>query len=997
MYLVYDCETSGLPVFTRYRGYYNPKDFSKYDTARIVSISWIILDANLEIVDKQTHIVKPDNFIIPQASIDIHHITNEKANTEGVNIHDVLSNLSNVTQKIHTIVAHNVYFDFNVLKSECFRYGYPSIIAKLDTSRKYCTMAMSKKLLALPKNPKLSELYQTLYDEEMKNAHDAEYDTYYCYKCFMQLIHMPERQVSPAKKRTQKPSDKATSSKKNPKFSFGDHEFTLNEEQANVVFNDPNKNMLVVASAGSGKTSSIICRIKHLVDSGTPEDSIVLTTFTRDAANDMETKLNAVFGYKPAIIVGTIDSLALKYVKKYQPELLQDNTNNVGEYAIQFLNFLKSTNAKEVFLKGITHLVVDEFQDINDIQYKIIREFSKNGIFITAIGDDAQNIYTFRGSNSKYILNFSNYFQDADHFLLTTNFRSSQEIVNFANATIEKNEFQIPKTMISYDKQPSGIRPKVHYFDRSKQQYNFICEKINEYIHYGYSLCQIAVLCPQNSFLYQLEEQLTKNNIPNVLLDGKSDIRTRIRKQHICLSTIHKSKGLEWDIVFLLMMNDEVFPSNKNNIEICESRRLFYVGVTRPKSILHITYAPILNSSYISRFVSELDRNLYEFYNFKPQCFGLSTNRIKITKLSVTALIEGLTGEDYINLKSAGLFYDFPSTTERRYAPYNYKPFITNNDIYADFGIFIDTLLSRMIGEIYEESGGLQNEPATCALNCLKLDSVENSIYVKYRYNFICNMSRIQDLYQNNNDTTMKEVISTFVTKSNNAVRSVESTDRSHIYCIICKLRIKSQKCDIAMDKIPIFTEAFLPKGFEKSMEYSLSQYKNKGLSWKDIIQHIWHVSKCHMIVRERRRRLLYKDIKINDVLDYSELYENMHNHIIEYVLKETKQCNNISVKCHELLRDNDTGIFGETDLRIGNTLYDFKCSNDEGIKAEHILQLLCYKQLYEQNNDDVINSIGIINPLKGLITVLDVSDYNNGSKLLKYLYDISDSKQNSI
>jgi DNA polymerase III epsilon subunit-like protein len=1001
MYFIYDCETSGLPQFTRFRGYYDPRELDKYDSARLVSISWILLDDKLEIVDKQTHLIKPDNFIIPQESIDIHHITNERANAEGKNIHDVLNIIMDIIKPVKTVVAHNVYFDVNVLKSECYRYSYPAIINTLDKSYKYCTMAKAKELLALPRNPKLSLLYTILYDKEMENAHDAEYDTYYCYKCFQQLCYLPKRDptedIKKQQTRNKRTADQAGASssssarppvsRKEPKFTIDDKEITLNEEQAQIVFDDPKKNILIVACAGSGKSSTIVCRIKHLVDTGTPESSIVLTTFTKDAANDMEKKLISTFGYKPAVIVGTIDSIALKYVKKYQPELLNDTTNNVGEYAIQFLNFLKSTNAKEVFLKGITHLVIDEFQDINDVQYKIIKEFYKNDTNIIAVGDDAQNIYTFRGSNVKYILNFHDYFENAVQYKLTTNFRSSQDIVSFANGSIENNDNQIPKTMKSYDPIPSGIRPKIHYYEKSKQQYNFVRDKIKEYINSGYKLCQIAILCPQNSFLYQLEEILTKDNIPNILLDGKCDVRTRIKNEHVCLSTIHKSKGLEWDIVFLIMMNDQVFPSKKYYQDICESRRLFYVGITRPKSILHIAYSPIFDCSYICRFVSELDRNLYEFHNYKPECIGLSKNSIKLNKLTVTSMIETLDGEDYVALKKSKILYDFDQEEHQLYSSYTYKPFIVDNDLYADFGIFIDTLITRMIGELYNKSGGLFNESAASAISCLKMDFQENLIYQKYKINFLYNLPSIAKIVDDDIFDNMRLILSIFVNKKYCPyVKPVDSNDISLIINIIHKLYEKSKKFNLSIDKIPIFTKAFLPKDFEMIMSNAMRTYSDSNISWTEIISSIWDISKCDLIVKDKRRRLLYKDIQYNEVITFMDLYEDMYNYIIPFIISYADNTNNVTIKCHESYRSNKNNILGEYDLRIDDIIYDYKVSNDEKVKAEHILQLLCYKQLYEENTDKIINKIGVINPLKGKITIIDVSNYTQGSNLLDYL-----------
>jgi DNA polymerase III epsilon subunit-like protein len=984
MYFCFDTETSGLPEYTPRRGYHPPQSYEKYNTSRIVQISWIIADKDLNIVSKETHYIKPDNFIIPEQTIAIHGITNEKAHELGKPIYEVLNTLVENLHLIKTAVAHNVHFDVNILRAECYRYGFGDIGEIIGKAKRYCTMERGKHHMCLTKNPKLAELYEALYDEPMQNAHDAEADTYYCYKCFELLKQMPERDEEELKnsrlevKRKRRQEHNNTKNKRSS-FLFDTKVIELNDEQKNIVFAPLNiPASLILAVAGSGKTTTMVCRIKYLVDMGVPEDEIILTTFTRDATKDMEKKLELVFNYKPDIIVGTMDSLALKYVKQYQEELLKDSMNNVGEYAVKFLQMLKDGNSEELFGK-IKYIFIDEFQDISAIQYKIIREFYKHDIPIACVGDDAQNIYTFRGSDIKYILNFENYFENARIYKLTTNYRSTQDIVAFANGAIENNEFQIPKTMVSHSNE-TYKKPKICFFEKCHQQYNFIRDKILEYQGNNVSLCEIAVLCPQNSFLYGLEELLTKYNIPNTLLDGKSDIKTKIKKGHVCLCTIHKSKGLEWDIVFMIMLNDEVFPSKKEYLDIAESRRLFYVGITRPRKELYITYAPIYDCNYICRFVTEIDKQHYTLHNFRSYCFGKSENSYQVNTRSVTKLIEKLDGEDYTYLKKHNILYDFPQETLQIYKSYTYQDFIVRNDIYTDFGIFLDTLVTRMIAEKYPESNGFQNEAGVLTLSCMKLDFDENKIYQRYRPNFIANLPYVES-FMTHIFSNIPKIIKEFVRKDINPYcRPVDSSDISMIINMIRKIYIQSRRYNIRMEEVPIFTEKFLPKDFETNMTLALEKYKNSSHHWNDIIMSIWEVSKCEQIVMERRRRLLYKKITETDILSYTDMYNDMNQKLVDYITQTRKY-----PKCHETYRNED-GITGNVDLRLDDIILDFKCSNEESIKAEHILQLLCYKELYEENMDMCIQKVGIVNLLKGKITLFDVSDYNKGKELLDFL-----------
>ena len=90
-------------------------------------------------------------------------------------------------------------------------------------------------------------------------------------------------------------------------FYNGDKKITLSDEQHEVVVSRIDQNIRVIASAGSGKTSTIIYRILYLIDKGIDPERILLTTFSVDAAESMKNKILDVFGFMPKITVGTMD------------------------------------------------------------------------------------------------------------------------------------------------------------------------------------------------------------------------------------------------------------------------------------------------------------------------------------------------------------------------------------------------------------------------------------------------------------------------------------------------------------------------------------------------------------------------------------------------------------------------------------------------------------------------------------------------------------------
>lgn len=185
---IYDVETTGLPIRINRRLNYN--NLESFNNCRLISISWIITDNINNIIEKGTYYVKPDNFEVSQESINIHGLTNDFLEQNGESIHNIIDLIKNIfTEKyeIIKIVSHNIDFDINVLKSELVRYNYSDLLIKINDIETYCTMLKSQSVMRVNKWPKLSEAYRYFYDEDITNAHQAEYDTLYCYKIFKKL------------------------------------------------------------------------------------------------------------------------------------------------------------------------------------------------------------------------------------------------------------------------------------------------------------------------------------------------------------------------------------------------------------------------------------------------------------------------------------------------------------------------------------------------------------------------------------------------------------------------------------------------------------------------------------------------------------------------------------------------------------------------------------------------------------------------------------------
>ena len=167
------------------------------------------------------------------------------------------------------------------------------------------------------------------------------------------------------------------------------------------------------------------------------------------------------------------------------------------------------------------YILVDEYQDTNSVQQKIVWQMSKEHLRVCAVGDDAQSIYAFRGANIDNILDFTEQFKGTQLFKLEQNYRSTQRIVQAANSLIRHNERQIPKDVYSRNDEGERLVLKEAYSDREEAL--IVCNEIKrirreEHCEYG----DFAVLYRTNSQSRSFEEAMRKAAIPYKIYGGLS-------------------------------------------------------------------------------------------------------------------------------------------------------------------------------------------------------------------------------------------------------------------------------------------------------------------------------------------------------------------------------------------------------------------------------------------------------------------------------------------
>ena len=145
MALIFDTETTGLPITKSYGLFPDYRELNFYNPSRIVQISYIITDSELNKLEESDTIIKADNFKIKNSSF--HGITDLISETKGIPFVEFANSFYNSLDHVNVIIGHNIDFDINVLLSELFRYGLHDCIKKIQSKKHICTMKTTKFLV----------------------------------------------------------------------------------------------------------------------------------------------------------------------------------------------------------------------------------------------------------------------------------------------------------------------------------------------------------------------------------------------------------------------------------------------------------------------------------------------------------------------------------------------------------------------------------------------------------------------------------------------------------------------------------------------------------------------------------------------------------------------------------------------------------------------------------------------------------------------------------
>ena len=427
---------------------------------------------------------------------------------------------------------------------------------------------------------------------------------------------------------------------------------TLSDEQKNIINDKNSKAIMILAGPGSGKTKTLVHKIASLIlNEDVKPQNFTMLTFSNSAKWEFKSRLIELIGSMAFDVeIQTFHSYALNLIG----QSVKKHLDTLDEVIKKAINSLKND---EITLPFISVLMLDEYQDINQDSFELLKtiyqKYEKD-LRIIAVGDDDQCIMQHSGANVEYINDFRELFKDESFkwYELLTNYRSDKNIVKYSNEFINSLEVRYKTKPLQSISKVNG-KVVVLTYSRCESLTSCVCNLIKKeehklktlilahsneevleiysnlkanHINSHYLLSREAFKLKNILELYEFDKLLqekisnnilTKNDfnecletISNRYKDSKSlDILYKVverflaqtqeyyisqwigyieeisledfeQNEKIIVSTIHKSKGMEFDRVYLLV--------NMTNKIDDNMKRLYYVGMTRAKHQLYI-------------------------------------------------------------------------------------------------------------------------------------------------------------------------------------------------------------------------------------------------------------------------------------------------------------------------------------------------------------------------------------------------------------------------
>lgn len=296
-------------------------------------------------------------------------------------------------------------------------------------------------------------------------------------------------------------------------------------------------------------------------------------------------------------------------------------------------------------------LFVDEFQDVNPLQFGLLQSWLSPKSSLTVVGDPCQAIYSWNGADSRFLNNFQEFFPDSQTITLKDNFRSTPEIIASATSILNNMGTLVPRL-------PTGRLPTIRAEEDEYKEAHSVANLIKELLSESITLGDQAVLVRTHAQIPPLLETFKEQGVKyKVASDADAEVALD-DDDHVQILTLHAAKGLEWKIVHLCGVEEGFHPIAHARTDSAqgEERRLFFVGLTRAEKQLHISWSRnrLLGSKrnrkpsiYIKEIANLLDPTPLDFSNDKQVKVETIRKDRRPLANSVHQSLEHDTGKSY--------------------------------------------------------------------------------------------------------------------------------------------------------------------------------------------------------------------------------------------------------------------------------------------------------------------------------------------------------------
>ena len=236
-----------------------------------------------------------------------------------------------------------------------------------------------------------------------------------------------------------------------------------------------------------------------------------------------------------------MEKIAQAY-EEYQKTLHKNNALDFDDLIVKTVELFRACpDVLDSYQERFRYIMVDEYQDTNTAQFELIRLLSQKYRNLCVVGDDDQSIYKFRGANIRNILDFEQFFPEATVIKLEQNYRSTQNILDAANAVISNNRKRKQKAL--WTREEGGEKLHLRVFDTAYEEAGFIASDVARKVRRGAKYGDFAVLYRTNAQSRLLEEQFIMEGVPYDVIGGTNFYaRREIKDMLAYLKTIENGR-----------------------------------------------------------------------------------------------------------------------------------------------------------------------------------------------------------------------------------------------------------------------------------------------------------------------------------------------------------------------------------------------------------------------------------------------------------------------